>query len=510
MNKRLVLAIALSFLVMMVWSRMTKDLYHVERQEVTEQIPQPTPPLIPPEEERPETLVSAISQGRELVFSLPSACLKKVIYSEFEDYVFNLEQGFCLAEQELVFTQERLDSEQAIFIHQDEQRRITQQFNYSDPNFIITLDIKIENLSEQSLPYPSSLILGGIDFQPKESEPRKMGIQLAEVFLKHSDEILRLNPREETKVPEGGEFFGFRNNYFCAILIPISFPEALQIMPVSCTKGFFRMSCAKSQIVLSRPMINLLPNQNGHLKYEIYLGPQQAELLKSFYDGAEEVIFYGKLDFIAKLLLKILRFFFHIVHNWGLAIIILSILISFILLPLTLKQMHSAKQTQSLQPKMAELERRYKDNPQRLSKGKLELLREHKINPLGCLLPMLLQAPIFISFYVAAMRMVELKGAHFLWIKDLARPDRLITSPEINILPILMAIIMFLQQKLSTQASSGPAGEQQRLMSFIFPIMFGFIFYRMPSGLVLYWLVNSLLMFVYQMKMKVADESAQH
>ena len=149
---------------------------------------------------------------------------------------------------------------------------------------------------------------------------------------------------------------------------------------------------------------------------------------------------------------------------------------------------------------MEELRRVYKDNPQRLNKEVLELYRKNKVNPLGGCLPMVMQIPIFFSFYMVLTRLVDLRGANFLWIKDLSQPDRLITTPEINILPILMAITMFFQQRFSMVPTAGSSGEQQRLMSFIFPIMFGFFFYRLSSGLVLYWFVNSLIMFVFQMK----------
>jgi YidC/Oxa1 family membrane protein insertase len=121
-----------------------------------------------------------------------------------------------------------------------------------------------------------------------------------------------------------------------------------------------------------------------------------------------------------------------------------------------------------------------------------------------------LQIPIFFSLYQALIRSIELKGANFLWIKDLSQPDRLVTSPEINILPILMAITMFLQQKFTMVSAAGPAGEQQKMMTFLFPVLFGFIFYSMPSGLVLYWFVNSLLMFLYQIKIKLAYEPKKH
>lgn len=508
MSKRLILAIALSFLVMLTWSRLAQKFYPIAQQEVREEIspsatsfispseqkaeaPADIAPHIFSEEQQTETKeVKVVSHHRELVFSLPYACLKKVKFLQYQndDKYFNLGQGFCLAGQRLIFTTEKLDSKEAIFVCQDERRRITKHFHFSNPNYVIRLDIKIENLSEQSSVYPSNLVLGTMNINSRQLDSR-----FNEIFLKQPDKILRFNPSRATKDKLGGEFFGFRGRYFCAILIPLSFPETLQIA---------RINRIKSQLMLSRPIMTLSPGQTGQLQYRIYLGPQQVELLKSFQDGAEEVIFYGFFDPIAKLLLKILRFLYRLVHNWGWATVFLSVFIFIVLFPLSLKQMRSAKEMQHLQPKIAELRQLYKDNAQRLNKETMELYRKNKINPLGGCLPMFLQIPIFFSLYQALMRSIELKGAPFLWIQDLSQPDRLIASPEINVLPILMAITMFLQQKFSLMPTAGSSGEQQRLMSFLFPIVFGFIFYRMPSGLVLYWFMNSLLMFVHQVKLK--------
>jgi len=164
------------------------------------------------------------------------------------------------------------------------------------------------------------------------------------------------------------------------------------------------------------------------------------------------------------------------------------------------------KEMQALQPHIEELRRTYKDNPQRLNKEMMELYKKHKVNPFSGCLPLILQMPIFFALYQALMRSVLLKGAGFLWIKDLSEPDRLFSLPatlpirEINLLPILMTIIMFIQQKMSVTSSSSTTMQQQKAMMIIMPIMFGLIFYNMPSGLVLYWFINSLLMLIFQVK----------
>ncbi|MFC1657804.1 membrane protein insertase YidC [Candidatus Omnitrophota bacterium] len=504
MNKNLVLAIALSFLIMVTWSRITQKLYPVDTQDVTTEISQhqplsqaaPLPVVSQQTTAQDQVTVSAKTNNQELVFNLPSASLRKVVFTQMNDHELLLETGFCLADKNLVFEQQQLGPEQAIFVHEDAQIKITKRFDYSEPASGITLDIEIENLSEQPLAFQTDLVLASMDLNSKGLESR-----FKEIFVKQPDKIVRLSPGKATKFAYEGDFFGFRERYFCAIIMPMSFPEKLQII---------RSSRTQSQLILSRPTVQLPVQQSAHLQYRIYLGPQQAEPLRAFYNGAEAIIYYGVFDPIAKLLLQILYFFSRLFHNWGWAIIALSIFIFFIVFPLSAKQMRSARDMQALQPKIEELRSLYKDNPQRLNKEVLELYRRHKINPLGGCLPLVLQIPIFFSLYQALIRSIELKGAHFLWIKDLSEPDRFIASPEINILPILMAITMFLQQKFTMMPGTGSSGEQQKLMSLLFPILFGFIFYRMPSGLVMYWFVNSLLMFVYQRKMKVTHESAKH
>jgi YidC/Oxa1 family membrane protein insertase len=170
--------------------------------------------------------------------------------------------------------------------------------------------------------------------------------------------------------------------------------------------------------------------------------------------------------------------------------------------------MRSMKEMQILAPKVEELRAKYKDNPQKLNQETLALYREHKVNPLGGCLPMLLQMPILFALYQVLMRSVALRGANFLWIKDLSMPDRLLILPfsipvlgnELNILPILMTIGMFVQQKVSTVSSSSSSAQQQKMMMIIMPVMFLVFFYHLPAGLVLYWVVNSTLMLVYQVK----------
>jgi YidC/Oxa1 family membrane protein insertase len=199
-----------------------------------------------------------------------------------------------------------------------------------------------------------------------------------------------------------------------------------------------------------------------------------------------------------------MRICYNLTHSWGISVILLAVFLNILLFPLTLKSFKSMQKMQALHPQMEKLKAQNKDNPQRLNKEMMELYRKHKINPFGGCLPLLLQMPIFFALYQALIKSIELRGSGFLWIKDLSMPDAVkipvalpILGNSINILPILMIIATIIQQNLSTKSMGTAVTEeqkqQQRMMMFMMPVMFGLIFYNMPSGLVLYWLVNTVL-----------------
>jgi YidC/Oxa1 family membrane protein insertase len=187
----------------------------------------------------------------------------------------------------------------------------------------------------------------------------------------------------------------------------------------------------------------------------------------------------------------------------------LAVILNIILFPLTMKSFTSMKKMQELHPQMEKLKTQYKDTPEKLNKEMMELYKKYKINPLSGCLPLLLQMPIFVALYQALVKSIDLRGAHFLWIKDLSTPDAVklpftlpVIGNSINILPIIMIVGMVIQQKVSASATGAAVTneqkQQQKMMLIIMPVMFGFIFYGMPSGLVLYWVVNTALTIVEQ------------
>lgn len=234
-----------------------------------------------------------------------------------------------------------------------------------------------------------------------------------------------------------------------------------------------------------------------------YIGPQSDDYLKKH--NIEDIVSYGFFNSIAVILLKVISFYYKIFNNWGISVIFLALSVYFICFPLTSKSTRSMKKMQEIQPEMEKLKEKYKDNPQRFQQETMELYKKYKVNPMSGCFPLLLQMPIFISLYQILYRLVDLKGAKFLWINDLSKPDYLIhfstklplIGDGFHLLPLIMGLLTFLQQKMTGKPNQ--MTEQQQTMLFMMPIILLFIFYRFPSGLVLYWMTNSFLTFSYQL-----------
>ncbi|MBN2145101.1 MAG: membrane protein insertase YidC, partial [Candidatus Aureabacteria bacterium] len=179
------------------------------------------------------------------------------------------------------------------------------------------------------------------------------------------------------------------------------------------------------------------------------------------------------------------------IHNYGWAIIIMTIVIRVLTYPLNKKSIVSMKEMQVIQPQMKRLQEQYKNDPKRMQQELMLLYKKHGVNPMSGCFPMLIQIPVFFAFYKALASSVELQGASFFFIKDLASPDGVLSIPgmahSINVLPLVMGITQLISQKQTMSDSS------QKNMMYFFTIFITFIFYSMPSGLVLYFLVSNLL-----------------
>ncbi len=237
--------------------------------------------------------------------------------------------------------------------------------------------------------------------------------------------------------------------------------------------------------------------------YKIYFGPKGYDRLKEFKVGLERTVDLGWsiIGVIAALMLRLIILLNDVVHNYGVTIIIFSLIIKLLTYWPTGVQLKSSQRMQEIQPILKQLREKYKGDPQRMNAETMALYKKYKINPFGGCLPLLLQIPIFWGMFNALRNAIELKGAPFLlWISDLSQPDVLFELPftiplvnigSVNILPIIMGVAWVLQNKFTMPGKGGVKSEQQKLMAWL-PVIFTLLFYNWPSGLVLYWTSNQL------------------
>ncbi|KTG28733.1 membrane protein insertase YidC [Idiomarina sp. WRN-38] len=233
------------------------------------------------------------------------------------------------------------------------------------------------------------------------------------------------------------------------------------------------------------PATQVNPNSTETIESKLYLGPKDQDSMAQLVEHLDLTVDYGFLWWLAQPIFKLLQFLQSIVINWGLAIILTTVIVKALLFPLTKAQYVSMAKMRMLQPKMTELRERYNSDRQKLSQEMMKLYKTEKVNPLGGCLPMLLQLPIFLALYWVLLESVELRHSEFIfWIQDLSTKD------PYYILPILMGASMFLMQRLQPTPATDPM--QQKLFQYM-PVVFTVFFLWFPSGLVLYWLVSNLI-----------------
>lgn len=302
-----------------------------------------------------------------------------------------------------------------------------------------------------------------------------------------------------------------KNKYFVQILVPEAGGEnAIFFVTRAVTEaernnpamGPKSASPETVAVGVQLPEVVVAPGESQVLVTSFYMGPKKYSELSRYRLHLVDVMEFGMWAPIGKLLLRILNAIHDYLwpHNYGVAIMLLTIIIRVVFWPITHKSTESMKRMQAIQPLLAQVREKYKDNPQRMQQEMMALYKEHKVNPLAGCLPMLIQIPVFIALFVVLRSAIELRFSPFLWIEDLSQPENLFADVlpiPLNILPILMAVTMAWQQKLTP---SGGDPHQQKMMMFM-PVMFLFMFYNIASGLVLYWTTNQCLMIAQQLWM---------
>ncbi|MEI6092972.1 MAG: membrane protein insertase YidC [bacterium] len=229
-----------------------------------------------------------------------------------------------------------------------------------------------------------------------------------------------------------------------------------------------------------------LVSDKGNYDYSIYAGPKDVSFLRKAEPTLSESIDYGWLAVISVPMLEVMKFFYKIIPNYGVAILLLTLLVRLIMYPLQHKSMKSMKKMQELQPHLKGIQEKYKDDKAKLNQEMMQFMKTHKVNPMSGCLPMLIQLPVFIALYKVLANAVELYRSPFMfWITDLSMKD------PYYIFPVLMGIMMFVQQKITPNPTMDPT--QAKMMLFFMPIIFTVFMISLPSGLTLYILFSTVL-----------------
>ena len=246
------------------------------------------------------------------------------------------------------------------------------------------------------------------------------------------------------------------------------------------------------EVLIGKTGVVTAPGADAELECAYFLGPKERKQLESTPNELQKALDYGFFSIVAKPLVFLLDFFYNYVQNYGLAIVLMTIVIKLLFWPLSQKSYKSMQQMKQLQPMMAKLREKYKDDKEAMNREVMQLYKTYKVNPAGGCLPILVQIPVFLGLYQALLNAIELRHAAFIselpftsipWLADLASPDPLLITP------LVMGASMFLQQKI-TPMPGDPT--QAKIMMFM-PIIFTVLFLGFPSGLVVYWLVNNII-----------------
>ena len=287
-----------------------------------------------------------------------------------------------------------------------------------------------------------------------------------------------------------------QTKYYTAIIEPKTPPMALVLS---------RDVAGQPQGWIEWPAVTIAPQETRVWEARGYVGPLDYRFLDTL--KLDHAASLGAFTTVTRLLQTGMSVLTRVFHSYGAAIVALTVLLTLLFYPLTWASFRTMKGMELLQPEIKALQARYGKDPKRLNEEVMKAYERHKVNPLAGCLPLLLQMPMVIALYQVLSRSSELRGATFLCLRDLSAPDALVPLPvvlpllgsAINVLPLAMAGMMFLQQRLSTRGRA--LTQEQRIQQQVFgfmPVLFGAMFYTLPSGLVLYWLLNTTLTVLQQ------------
>jgi YidC/Oxa1 family membrane protein insertase len=545
---RVILAIALSFVVFLVWDMFFTDkeaIQKAQQQQLTEQ--QATEAV--KEEPIPATNAAAVTQpgttpqvsvtspvdttARTIVVDTPLYSVaiseKGAAFNSFKLKEYREAVGQDSAPKALVATENQAGSlllrtagnklgvlEEALFQFKGTAEEITvaqdpreisfewvspdgvvveKKYTFNPESYRIGFEVNVKNTSDRVI--QDKLIVSLRKFFPEGGT--RYGFLGASGLVDNSVEKVESKDVEEQSVFAGDiKWITIQDRYFMSSLLPVN-PHGAEMRILPAGTGL-----VENQYVEADTDFN--PGTQRTFDYEVFFGPKSMKVLSTFNNDLDKAINFGMFDILAKPCLWLMNYIHdNLIPNYGIAIIILTLLTKLLLWPLGSKSYKSMAAMKKLQPLMAEIKEKYKGDKKKMNEETMALYRTYKVNPMGGCLPMVVQIPVFFALYRMLYEAIELRHAPFFgWINDLSAPDRLLSfdfaipmmEPPygIPVLTIVMGASMFLQQKMSP-----PMGDatQAKMMMFM-PIIFTVIFINFSAGLVLYWLVNNIISIAQQ------------
>jgi len=406
-----------------------------------------------------------------------------------------------------IFEVEREDANAIQFRYSQRGLTVRKIYTLSEDSYAFRLRIQVENAGSGpvtpkfSVRWPA-VVRETQDFKSEsfvvldtDGVTRKALAQLGSPGFFGS--LLGGGSKENPLYGPGVDWAGIDTTYFLGVLLPDNPAQAVaQVTPTSVGKAGYAE--------LSFPGVDLPPGQITEQEFRVYLGPKEPDRLEALGGETIRAIDLG-YKWIKPLVLGfgwLLQALYSIIPNYGLAIILLTIMVRLVTMPLTNRQMRSMERMRELQPKLKALQEKHGDDRQKQSEEMMKLYRSEGVNPLGGCFPMILQLPVFIGLFYALRSSIHLRQAPFVgWIHDLSAPETLFTIPgleiPVRVLPLIMGVSMVAQQKLTPTTAMDPT--QARMMMTVMPIMMTVLFYQFPSGLVLYWFVSNILAISHQL-----------
>jgi YidC/Oxa1 family membrane protein insertase len=404
------------------------------------------------------------------------------------NFPFPADAVFQVNAETLKLGRDRNEGELVFSWSSPEGIKLTQQMIFHADSYRIDIHVQMANLSSQlvegrptmvwtgKLPPPASG--GGMACIPGSNGSSSASVPAFTALVKkefHEVEVGDLKGGER-RFTEYVQWGGFQDQYFLAAFIPQK-SEGTELV-------LKKVSEQAAELRMAGPKASLPPGTQLAQSYLLFLGPKDLDALKAFGHDLDKALDFGWFDIVAKPMLWAMKFFYQYVGNYGLAIIFLTIIIKIIFFYPTHLSMRSMSEMKKLQPEMAKLKEKFKDDKEKMNKETMELYRRYKVNPMSGCLPMAIQIPVFFALYKVLLYTIELRHAPFYWwIQDLAAADPYYISP------ILMGGSMFVQQWL-TPTTGDPT---QAKMMLIMPVVFTFMFLSFPTGLVIYWFFSNLL-----------------